>query len=152
MEMRISWSWSSLNIPMALQLGGWDTEEQECGAEIEPGSSNHGKGWGSKHRKVEENSETGREMSLFFSSSSKQGLLCPQEPLGSLSLNHRADTQGEVVCLGLGCDGKQEVPVISQEGLTVEREPAKTGRPPRWGRKVWPGAKNTWLPIVLWVC
>ena len=61
MEMRISWSWSSLNIPMALQLGGWDTEEQECGAEIEPGSSNHGKGWGSKHRKVEENSETGRE-------------------------------------------------------------------------------------------
>lgn len=51
MEMRISWSWSSLNIPMALQLGGWDTEEQECGAELEPGSSNHGTGWGERAQK-----------------------------------------------------------------------------------------------------
>lgn len=72
-----------------------------------------------EQRKVEGNEETGREMTLFFSSSAEQGLLCPQEPLGFLSLNHRADTQGEVACLGLGCDGKQEVPVISQEGLTV---------------------------------
>lgn len=36
---------------MALQLGGWDTEEQECGAELEPGSSNHGTGWGERAQK-----------------------------------------------------------------------------------------------------
>lgn len=90
-------------------------------------------------------------MTLFFLATSEQGLLCPQEPLGSLSLNLRADAQGEVACLSLGCDGKQEVPVISQEALTLEREPVKTGRPPRWGRKVWPSVKNTWLHIILWV-
>lgn len=103
---------------MALQLGGWDTKAQECGAEFEPGAQDHSKGC-REQRKVEGNEETGRERTLFFLSSSEQGLLCPQEPLGFLSLNHRADTQGEVACLDLGCDGKQEVPVISQEGLTV---------------------------------
>lgn len=28
---------------------------------------------------------------------------------GSFSLSHRADTQGEVACLSLGCDRRQEV-------------------------------------------
>lgn len=68
---------------------------------------------------MEGNWETCRETIPFFLPSSEQGLLCPQKPLGFLSLNHRAETQGGVVCLGLGCDGKQEVPVISQEALTV---------------------------------
>lgn len=75
---------------------------------------------GGEQRKVEGNEDTGREMTLVFLPSSEQGLLCPQKPLGFLSLNRGAEeTQGGVVCLGLGCDGKQEVPVISQEGLTV---------------------------------
>lgn len=73
------------------------------------------------------------EMTLFFLSSSEQGLLCPQEPLGSLSLNHRADTQGEVACLGLGCDRKQEVPVISQEGLTVRERASENWQTPKVG-------------------
>lgn len=88
---------------------------------------------------------------IFYLSSSEQGLLCPQEPLGSLSRDRRAVTQAAVVCLGLGCDGKQEAPVISQEGWMVGSEPAKAGRPPRWGRKVWPGLQNIWLRVVLWV-
>lgn len=66
---------------------------------------------------------------------------------GSFSWSHRVDTQGEVACLSLGCDRKQEVPVISQDTLTLEREPAKTGGPPSWGGKVWPSVKNSWLPV-----
>lgn len=69
---------------MALQLGGWDTKEQECSAELEPGARTTVRDKG-EQRKVEGNEETGREMTLFFLSSSKQGLLCPQEPLGFLS-------------------------------------------------------------------
>ena len=151
MEMRISWSWDSLNIPRGLVTRGWDSKTQEGGAALDPRGSVPGKGW-EEPKKVEGDEEAGRRTTFFFLSSSERGLLCPQEPLGPFSLNCRAATQGEVVCLGLECVGKQEVPVISQEGLTVEREPVKTGRPPRWGRKVWPGLKNTWLHIVLWVC
>ena len=114
-------------------------------------------GWekGSRRRSPSKlGSREGDDLALFFFfflSASEQGLLCPQEPLGSLSRNRRAATQAGVACLGLGCDGKQEAPVISQEGLTVGREPADAGRPPRWGRKVWPGLQNIWLQVVLWV-
>ena len=150
MEMRRSQSQASLNIPVALPLGGWGHTEAGM-------RGRRPRVWGGR-RGAEEgcqaNWEAGREMTwlfFFFLSSSEQGLLCPQEPLGSLSRNRRAATQAGVACLGLGCDGKQEAPVISQEGLTVGREPADAGRPPRWGRKVWPGLQNIWLQVVLWV-
>lgn len=86
-----------------------------------------------EQRKVQENSETGKHMTLFFLSLPEQGLLCPQEPLGSLSLNRRVDTQGEVACLSLGCDRKQEVPVISQEGLTVRERASENWQTPKMG-------------------
>lgn len=103
-------------------------------------------------RKVQENSETGREMTRFLLSSSQQGLRCPQGPPWLPFTKPEGGDRGEVACLGLGCYGKQEVPVISQEGSTVGREPAKAGRPPRWGGGVWPGAQNPRLPRILWVC
>lgn len=120
------------------------------------GEETTSKGWGGGSReraprKLGSRDGDGLALIFFFSSSSEQGLLCPQEPLGSLSRDRRAATQAGVACLGLGCDGKQEAPVISQEGWTVWSEPANAGRPPRWGRKVWPGLQNIWLRVVLWV-
>lgn len=50
----------------------------------------------------------------------------------SFSWSHRADTQGEVACLSLGCDRKQEVPVISQDILTLERA-SKNWQTPKLG-------------------
>lgn len=73
-----------------------------------------------KTRQVEGDQETGKEATLLFLSSSGPGLLCSHEPRGSLSWSPKADTQAEVTCLGLGCYRKQEVQVISQEGLTLE--------------------------------
>lgn len=90
-------------------------------------------------------------MLLFLSFIFRTGVSVSLRARQLLLQEHRADTQGEVACLGLGCDRKQEVPVISQDSLTLEREPVKTGRPPRWGGKVWPGLENTWLPVALWV-
>lgn len=84
-----------------------------------------------------------------------QGLLCPQELLVAVALSHGATgwiPRERWQCLSLGCDRKQEVPVISQDTLTSESKPVKPGRPPTWGGKVWPSVKNSWLPVGLWVC
>lgn len=66
---------------------------------------------------------------VFLLSSSQQGLLCPQGPPWLPFSKPEGGDRGEVAHLGLGCDGKQEVPVISQEGSTVGREPGKLADP-----------------------
>lgn len=96
--------------------------------ELEPGYGDLGKGL-----RGAENGDAEKETTLFFLPSLEQGLLCPQEPPGTLSLERGAGTQGEVACLGLGCDRKQEVPVISQEGLTVRERASENWQTPKVG-------------------
>lgn len=57
--------------------------------ELEPGYCDPGKGLRGADKGE---SKLGRETTLFFLPSLEQGLQCPQEPLGTLSLNRRAGT------------------------------------------------------------
>nr|KAF6296009.1 hypothetical protein mMyoMyo1_009141 [Myotis myotis] len=112
MEMRSSWSWNSLNIPMALQLGGG---HGAAGMWVEsgPGSSNHGKGLGrwvggrERCKKTRKRGGGWGEMCSFCPHPNR-GFCVLKGPLGSCSLSRRAETGGRWRIWGWGATGSRK--------------------------------------------